>query len=1013
MVHIKRIARYSLWGAAILMVLAVGLHLLLPYLLNTRPIKEQLLARAHQAIDGDVDFEEIRIGLFPLPHAKVIHGRISFAGRMELLLDSVAFHLKTRPLLMGRLEMDTVLLRAPRLTVWLPSTEKAPPPGDLPDDRAAAALAAALAGLPGDSRLVITKGRLDVLKQDALLIRIDDLAAMVGTRDDALRVDLRGRADPIDHLQVRLTLPRPAVSGAPPVTRQTGEAAALKVAIEAQDADVGLLRQMVMDLLAAAETPTVLDVLRGGTLKDVTLDATGPSWADLARLEAMQIRARMVDGQIRVQGADLDLTSVSGDIAINGGVLDARQVSARMGATTGRQGVLTMGLMDDPATMTLGIDLDADLGQLPPLLERVVKNRGVLDELDRVKTLRGRATGRLRLKGTVTALVVEAETDHLEIVAEYDRLPYPLAILDGQVHYAGSGMRFENIEGRLQGSTFEQLTAELLWQDDPRIAIEDLAARIDWAEIHPWVADRFARMPQAAAMPGVTGWLNLAHTRIDGPLADPAQWHVQTHAVLELPGALTVNGVLASGPGYFNIRELVISDTQSDVRLAVRYDAPERAWDLGFTGRLAQRTLSGLWPDALTEGGWIQGEWNARYQLDAPWQSVLEGTVEIADLGVSLTAGDPLQIHHLDLDASGNRLDIRTLDLSWHGQRGTLAGKVVVNRDAVDWDMALSAEALDLGKLLPALDRAGQGERAPVEKPRMRGTVAAHVDRLTYGHYLWAPMRATLAFDRQWAHLTVTEAEVCGVSTVGTLEWAPGGMQLTLVPSAQNQALRYAGGCLTGAPSTERLEGTYTVSGGLTATGDSAGALISNLQGTVDLDVKDGRVYNIGEAGLFTNILSFIKLNNLVRGDLPNMRERDFKYRSMELKLRFQGSQVELREARLIADAFNLVGEGTVDLPSRQLDLTVLVSPLTTIDAIIKHIPIVGRILQGTLVAIPVGVRGPLSDPQVLPLSPKAVGARLMGILERTLKAPFRLIEPILPSAPERNDDAQRTTNDK
>jgi hypothetical protein len=270
-----------------------------------------------------------------------------------------------------------------------------------------------------------------------------------------------------------------------------------------------------------------------------------------------------------------------------------------------------------------------------------------------------------------------------------------------------------------------------------------------------------------------------------------------------------------------------------------------------------------------------------------------------------------------------------------------------------------------------------------------------------------------LAFDRQWAHLTVTEAEVCGVSTVGTLEWAPGGMQLTLVPSAQNQALRYAGGCLTGAPSTERLEGTYTVSGGLTATGDSAGALISNLQGTVDLDVKDGRVYNIGEAGLFTNILSFIKLNNLVRGDLPNMRERDFKYRSMELKLRFQGSQVELREARLIADAFNLVGEGTVDLPSRQLDLTVLVSPLTTIDAIIKHIPIVGRILQGTLVAIPVGVRGPLSDPQVLPLSPKAVGARLMGILERTLKAPFRLIEPILPSAPERNDDAQRTTNDK
>jgi hypothetical protein len=255
--------------------------------------------------------------------------------------------------------------------------------------------------------------------------------------------------------------------------------------------------------------------------------------------------------------------------------------------------------------------------------------------------------------------------------------------------------------------------------------------------------------------------------------------------------------------------------------------------------------------------------------------------------------------------------------------------------------------------------------------------------------------------------MVITEAYLCGISTVGYLIWSADGLTMTLTPSAENLALRYAGGCLTGAPSTERLEGTYAVSGGLASTGTNAEELFRNLEGVVYVVIVDGRLYNIGEAGLFTNLLSFLTLNNLVRGELPNMRERDFRYHRIYLQLRFQDNRVVLDEADLFADAFNMVGEGTMDLFSRQLDLTVLVSPLTTLDTLIRHLPIVGRILQGTLVAIPMGIKGPLHNPQVMPLSPKSVGTRLLGILERTLQAPFRLIEPILPGTPEPNNRGQ------
>jgi hypothetical protein len=55
-----------------------------------------------------------------------------------------------------------------------------------------------------------------------------------------------------------------------------------------------------------------------------------------------------------------------------------------------------------------------------------------------------------------------------------------------------------------------------------------------------------------------------------------------------------------------------------------------------------------------------------------------------------------------------------------------------------------------------------------------------------------------------------------------------------------------------------------------------------------------------------------------------------------------------------------------------------------------------GHILQGTLIAIPVNIRGDISNPKVRALSPAAFGSRAMGILERTLKAPVRIVEPVL-----------------
>jgi hypothetical protein len=84
--------------------------------------------------------------------------------------------------------------------------------------------------------------------------------------------------------------------------------------------------------------------------------------------------------------------------------------------------------------------------------------------------------------------------------------------------------------------------------------------------------------------------------------------------------------------------------------------------------------------------------------------------------------------------------------------------------------------------------------------------------------------------------------------------------------------------------------------------------------------------------------------------------------------------------------------------------MTVLVAPFTDIDQIVSKIPVVNYILQGTLVSMPVAVSGRINKPDVQLLPAADVGEGVLGILKRTLKAPVKIVEPVLPG--ERNKGA-------
>jgi hypothetical protein len=116
-------------------------------------------------------------------------------------------------------------------------------------------------------------------------------------------------------------------------------------------------------------------------------------------------------------------------------------------------------------------------------------------------------------------------------------------------------------------------------------------------------------------------------------------------------------------------------------------------------------------------------------------------------------------------------------------------------------------------------------------------------------------------------------------------------------------------------------------------------------------------------------------------------------YKTIEIDAEVKDSRVHLKRAVIDADNMALSFSGWIDPLNDDMDVTCLVAPFKTIDAIIKHIPVVNTMLSGRLAAFPAKATGSITDPVVTALNPSDVGKGLMNMLEDIIKTPVRLFE--------------------
>jgi hypothetical protein len=386
------------------------------------------------------------------------------------------------------------------------------------------------------------------------------------------------------------------------------------------------------------------------------------------------------------------------------------------------------------------------------------------------------------------------------------------------------------------------------------------------------------------------------------------------------------------------------------------------------------------------------------------WQFQLAGDLQ----GLALESESfkaPIQIDNAKfsaMDTPGEagayaRFQLDAAQLSWEDSRMVLEGNVSLAANELILDLKLAADLITWRqvKQLTELEKNEGTDKAL----KLLGSFKVESDRFMYDVYTFQPMHADISFNRTNTRIDIQKADLCGIQFPGFLKVSADQFELHFNPAASNQNLEPAITCL----STKKnlADGSFNLEGELVSNARPS-AFPKSLTGNLQFMATQGRIYRFG---MLAKIFALLNVTEIYRGEVPDLAGKGFAYNTMAINGVFQDGKLIIKDTSIDSPSMGIAIEGNIDLIKKKVNLVVLVAPFKTIDRIVKLIPLFGNIMGGNLISIPFRAIGDLSDPDVIPLSPTAVGSGLLGILQRTLKLPITIIQPVLPGTKDKKEE--------
>jgi hypothetical protein len=140
-------------------------------------------------------------------------------------------------------------------------------------------------------------------------------------------------------------------------------------------------------------------------------------------------------------------------------------------------------------------------------------------------------------------------------------------------------------------------------------------------------------------------------------------------------------------------------------------------------------------------------------------------------------------------------------------------------------------------KLVEGEAMVNSGAISGIALPPLDGTVRFKVDDFTFARFSWTPFQATASLSPNGIRADIERGDLCGVSTIGKVDFTDGEIGLDLSLSVPDGQLESTSPCLT--KNRYVLTGSYSFKGRLAGQGVPE-KVLQTLRGEFEFSARDG-----------------------------------------------------------------------------------------------------------------------------------------------------------------------------
>jgi hypothetical protein len=728
------------------------------------------------------------------------------------------------------------------------------------------------------------------------------------------------------------------------------------------------------------EIRTAFSVARQGQLTEATyfagfdIDATG--W----HLNKMKASGHLSQGLVTIPGIDADLERMDGDV-----IYEDRHVAfdTVSGNFKGAAFSNLDAAIDWEKESTLNISTPSVTVDAQPFFTWLTSFQGLDTAKNYIQEVSGTiAVSKLQIRGPLTkpaewSFEISGAPEAIRLNSPL--VPFEVRLSGGELTYIPGKERATGVKIKFLDGSFVSS-----YQSKGIVDPESAALRIDGSmgqATIEWLntllpIPRHLQMKPPVELSGVhVGWSDTRKFAFTGGM--------------KTAGGVDLFADFSISPQDWNIRRVQFADGSSRVTASARKDAD--GIHVGFLGNVEKSTADRLLENNQTLSGRLEGDFRARIDIRSPLKSSFSGKLAGEGVHILTLIADPIDIKQFAIEGDGGQLKIAPSVVSLCDSLLVVDGEVDASGGSLVFDINADADRLDeeFIRAIISTDKKKAGEAGKPDSlsaTAPRGTIHVRAADFSYGGFNWSPVQADVHVDGDNTQVQIDQADLCGIATTGALGFSPRGVSLHIVPTATDASFQETVTCLWHRQVKAAAQYDLTGEINLPPTREN---LVRSMSGHMEFSSDKGR---IAYSSVLMKIFSVLNITEVFTGGQSDLTEEGFGYSKAYTKAEIKEGKIQFTEILLDGNSLKITGQGDIALDTREADIRLLAAPLKTIDRMIDKIPIVNYIAGGSLISIPLRITGPLADIKVSPMSPSAVGEGLLKIMERTLKAPFKMV---------------------